>query len=168
MKIRKAKLTDASSLAALSIEVWLATYIKRGINTHFADYALHTFTKENFEHIVSNPAERIFVSDNEEGIDGYVRISDDQDSGVSVCSNTEIVTLYVQSRHHGKGIGKALLTTALENCAQRNILKPWLAVNSENLQAVQFYHANGFEKVGQTHFTIDDQAYLNEIMAINL
>ncbi|WP_425336129.1 GNAT family N-acetyltransferase [Sinorhizobium numidicum] len=33
------------------------------------------------------------------------------------CSTTEISTLYVQPRHHGKGIGKGLLNEGLRKCA---------------------------------------------------
>jgi ribosomal protein S18 acetylase RimI-like enzyme len=40
----------------------------------------------------------------------------------------------------------------------------WLSVNSENSAALEFYRANGFVAIGKTHFLIDDQAYLNEVM----
>ena len=46
MQVRAARAEDASSLAALSIEVWLGTYLKQGISAHFADYVLETLTAE--------------------------------------------------------------------------------------------------------------------------
>ena len=168
MNIRQARPTDASSLAALSIEVWLGTYIRRGVNAFFADYALAEFTAPKMTTILQDKNEHVFVSDNVEGIDGFVRITHASDCQIAGCSDTEITTLYVQPRHQGKQIGKQLLVRALEHCRSHGIRQPWLAVNSENVKAIDFYLANGFENVGQTHFKIQDQSYLNEILAIKL
>ncbi len=46
--LRAASHADASSLTALALEVWLSTYIRHGINAHFADYALAHFTPDQF------------------------------------------------------------------------------------------------------------------------
>jgi ribosomal protein S18 acetylase RimI-like enzyme len=168
MSIRLAKSTDASSLAALSLEVWLGTYIREGINGFFADYALEEFTTQKFEAILQNENECIFVSDNTIGIDGFIRISSGHSADIKGCSDTEITTLYIQPRHQGKSIGKWLLAEGLKYCASLSVTTPWLAVNSENPMAVNFYLANGFKKIGQTRFQIQDQSYLNEVLAIDL
>jgi ribosomal protein S18 acetylase RimI-like enzyme len=168
MSIRLATITDASSLAALSLEVWLGTYIREGINGFFADYALEEFTTQKFEAILQNENERIYVSDNTVGIDGFIRISCGHSADIKGCSDTEITSLYVQPRHQGKHIGKRLLATGLEYCASVSVTTPWLAVNSENPMAINFYRANGFRKIGQTRFQIQDRSYLNEVLAIDL
>lgn len=168
MSIRLAKSTDASSLAALSLEVWLGTYIREGINGFFADYALEEFTTQKFEAILHSKNERIYVSENTVGIDGFIRISSAHSANFKGCSDTEITTLYVQPRHQGKNIGKRLLTEGLKYCASIPVTTPWLAVNSENPMAVNFYLSNGFRKIGQTRFQIQDQSYLNEVLAIDL
>lgn len=41
-------------------------------------------------------------------------------------------------------------------------------MNAENERAGAFYVANGFEKVGETHFRIGDQAYLNNVLQLRL
>ena len=168
MSIRRSRMTDASSLAALSIEVWLGTYIRCGINAFFADYALEEFTSQKMAAILKNGSEHLFISDNVEGIDGFVRITQGSDCKIEGCSDTEITTLYVQMRHQGKQIGKRLLATAIEHCKANGVRQPWLAVNSENVKAIEFYISNGFQNVGRTHFKIQDQSYLNEILAIDL
>ena len=38
--IRRAEERDASSLAAVSIEVWVNTYLRDGVSPVFADYVL--------------------------------------------------------------------------------------------------------------------------------
>jgi ribosomal protein S18 acetylase RimI-like enzyme len=168
MNIRRARTEDAPCLAALSIEVWLGTYIRKGITPMFADYVLAEFTAHRFLTILDDADEQIFVSDNMEGIDGYVRVSHGRASGAEACCDTEIATLYVQPRHQGRKIGKRLLAEALGHCVSLGATRPWLMVNSENSQAIGFYQSQGFALVGQTHFRIEDNAYLNEILAIDL
>jgi len=160
MILRPATRKDASSLAAISIEVWLGTYIREGVNGFFADYALTTFTSEYYTRILANPQEIIIVSQNRIGIDGFIRISQNSTAPVPDLSKTEIATFYVQPRHQGGGLGKALLQSALSH----SNAAPWLATNAQNTPAIGFYQANGFAIVGQTHFKIQDQAYLNQVL----
>jgi ribosomal protein S18 acetylase RimI-like enzyme len=162
--IRRATLEDASSLAAISLEVWLNTYIRDGVNAFFADYALEAFTAGRFRDVLSRETEILWVSENKVGIDGFLRMSLNSTAPVDVASDLEIATLYVQPRHHGRGVGKRLLATGLEFCRDAERPSTWLAVNVENDKAASFYLANGFEKVGETHFRIGDQAYLNDVL----
>ena len=168
MNIRVANINDASSLAALSIEVWLGTYIRNGINAFFADYVLEEYSTQKLTDILLNDNGRVFVSENAEGIDGLVQVSHDKASAAGNCSNTEISKLYVQPRHQGKQIGTKLLEAALEYCVSCGVDTPWLTVNSENTGALSFYEKFGFQNIGQTHFSIQDQNYLNEVLNIDL
>lgn len=163
MTLRTPHKSDASSIAALSIEVWIGTYLKRGISAFFADYVLEEFTSAKAERLISDPNEFILVSENDEGIDGFIRVSSERRAPVTGCSDTEISTFYVQPRHHGKGVGKRLLNAGLRHCRETGSESVWLATNSENTPAIAFYLAQGFEHVGETHFRIKEQAYLNNV-----
>ncbi|MCF6305722.1 MAG: GNAT family N-acetyltransferase [Rhodobacteraceae bacterium] len=132
--------------------------MREGVNGFFADYALTNFTKETFEVILSDKNETISVSQNRVGIDGFIRLTNGSNAPISGCSEFELTTLYVQGQHHGKGIGAALLNTCKG-------LKPWLAVNAENTQAIHFYQKHGFSIIGDTYFDISGQQYLNRVMA---
>jgi len=168
MPLRPATLSDAPSLAALSIEVWLGTYIKDGVTPFFASYALDAFTAERFMKVLQDPDEHILVSERGQGIDGFVRITQNKPAPVPGCSDIEISTLYVQPRHHGHGTGLALLDAGLRICATLGATSPWLTTNSENAPALGFYRAQGFETIGHTHFEIEDQAYLNDVLTRKL
>ncbi|SFK05891.1 GNAT family N-acetyltransferase [Celeribacter neptunius] len=165
MSLRRATRSDASSIAAISIEVWIGTYLRRGVNRFFADFALNEFTPAKIEKQISDPRQFILVSENEEGIDGFIRVSSDSTAPVAGCSDTEIATFYVQPRHHGKGIGKRLLEAVFQQCRDRAETSVWLTTNAENAPAIAFYLSRGFEQVGETHFRIDDQKYLNKVYA---
>ncbi|WP_320198318.1 GNAT family N-acetyltransferase [Agrobacterium sp. rho-13.3] len=164
MHFRHALIRDASSLAAISMEVWIGTYLRNGVNKFFADYALSEFTTAKFEAIIANDRENIIVSENDDGIDGFVRIAFDSPAPIPGCSATEIKTLYLQPRHHGRGIGKGLLNEGVNRCADRKADAVWLTVNAQNASAIRFYAAQKFETIGRTHFRIGDQTYPNEVM----
>ncbi|WP_424979730.1 N-acetyltransferase family protein [Leisingera sp. S232] len=162
--VRPAKPDDGSSLAALSIEVWLGTYLHQGVSGFFADYVLEHYTPEHFAAALKNPAERLLVSQNQDGIDGYIRISHNRPSPAGRGSNTEISTLYVQPRHHSTGTGRSLLDAGLQTCRSCGWDAPWLATNSGNSGAIGFYLRNGFEQVGLTQFRIGDAEYPNDVL----
>lgn len=165
MSFRIAHPSDAPILAAISMEVWLGTYIRRGVNAFFAEYALQEFTSDKFLALLQDCNEHVIVSENEEGLDGFIRISSGKVAPVSGCSTMEISTLYVQPRHHGKGIGRLLLKRGLDYARDANTPSVWLMSNSENVSAIAFYLRHGFEKVGSTHFRIQDQGYLNDVLS---
>ena len=59
--IRKAEERDASSLAAVSIEVWVNTYLRDGVSPVFADYVLAEFTAQKFRNAICDPDLAIWV-----------------------------------------------------------------------------------------------------------
>jgi diamine N-acetyltransferase len=61
--IRKAEEQDASSLAAVGIEVWLNMYLREGVSSFFVDYVLSEFTAQKFRNAIANPDLAIWVSE---------------------------------------------------------------------------------------------------------
>lgn len=165
--IRPASSNDCSSLAALSIEVWISTYLREGVSGQFADYVLAHYTPEHFAAALRDPDEALLVSTNTMGIDGYIRLSQNRPGPADGTSRTEISTLYVQPRHHGSGTGKRLLEAGLKLCRQKGWDAPWLTTNSQNDPAIRFYLRNGFDLVGVTHFQIGADRYPNDIYQYN-
>lgn len=163
MALRAATETDASSIAAISIEVWVGTYLKKGVNPAFADYALREFTVSKTNRLIADPGHFIVVSENDDGIDGFIRVSSGSRSPAGECSDMEISTFYVQPRHRGKGIGKRLLEAAIQHGRDADAASVWLTTNAENDPAIAFYLSQGFEHVGETEFRIDGKGYPNNV-----
>lgn len=168
MTIRTAIPSDATSLAALSIEVWLGTYQRDGIGAFFADYALSEFTAQRTRARITDPNEFLAVSEARSGLIGYVGVATDRMPPLPGMAGPEITTLYVQPRHHGKGIGKALLETALQHCKTLGSESVWLTTNSENTPAIEFYLSQGFAHIGTADFRIQDLAYPNHVLTFDL
>lgn len=168
MTLRRSQISDASSIAAISIEVWIGTYLKKGVSAFFADYALSEFTTVKTQALISDPTQFIMVSENEDGIDGFIRVSSGCKAPVEGCSEMEISTLYVQPRHHGKGIGKRLFNAAREHARDERSESVWLTTNADNTLAIAFYLSQGFKKAGETHFYIQEEGYLNNVYSYRL
>lgn len=166
--IRPATTDDAPSLAALSMEVWLGTYLRDGIDAFFAEYALAQFTAGRFEDALRSDDTLILVSQVSEGIDGYVRLAFGSTADCPGCSDTEIATLYVRPHRQGRSVGSHLVSAVLDACKVLGSERPWLAVNSENLRALSFYATHGFIPVGRTRFRIRDRSYANDVLSIDL
>jgi ribosomal protein S18 acetylase RimI-like enzyme len=67
----------------------------------------------------------------------------------------ELKRLYVDTSHHGRGIGKQLLALGLGYLSERYGDAPqWIGVWSENIKAQALYRANGFEKAGEYGFVV--------------
>ena len=168
MTLRDAVEDDAAGLAALSIEVWVGTYLRRGVGRVFADYVLSAYTTETMRAFIKDPKQIIVVSQSDEGPDGYIRITPGVTGPLPKCRGAEIATLYVQPRHHGRGIGRSLLIEAFARCRAQGIEAVWLTTNSENTPAIGFYGTLGFRNVGKTDFVIDGKGYANDVFCLEL
>lgn len=162
--LRPAAAEDCPSLATLSIEVWLTTYLREGISRAFADYVLEHYTPDRFAEALSSAGECLLVSQNGGGIDGYIRLAHNRPSPAGGASRTEISTLYVRPCAQGTHIGASLLRAGLKAGASRDWDAPWLAANSENQRAIAFYLRHGFERSGLTWFQLQDGRYPNDVL----
>jgi ribosomal-protein-alanine N-acetyltransferase len=61
----------------------------------------------------------------------------------------EILNAAVDPAHRRKGIGSALLTTAISSAQAQNAKTIYLEVRESNSAAVSFYQRHGFEKTAQ-------------------
>ncbi|WP_410010488.1 GNAT family N-acetyltransferase [Phyllobacterium sp. A18/5-2] len=102
----------------------------------------------------------MWVSENSVGIDGFIRIARDAEPPLHGCSDLEIATLHVRPRHQGSGTGRVLLTTGLEFCAWTGRPMSGSASMPKTRVPQNFYVENGFTKIGETQFQIEDD--LNE------
>lgn len=166
--IRKAQERDVSGLAAVSIEVWLNTYLRDGVSPLFADYVLTEFTARKFRDAIDDSNIAIWVSENGTGIDGFVTVCSKATPPLADCSPLEITTLYVQPRHQAGGRGGALLRHALDHCRRMGGENVWLKVEANNRRAIDFYLRHGFTGIGSTDFVIADQAHENYVMRADL
>jgi ribosomal protein S18 acetylase RimI-like enzyme len=69
----------------------------------------------------------------------------------------EIERIYVLRSQQGKGLGRKLMTIAVDHLVERYGNTPqWLGVWSQNLRAQALYRSYGFDKVGEYQFAVGD------------
>ncbi len=80
----------------------------------------------------------------------------------------ELKRIYVRASQQGKGLGKTLMTLALDHLATAYGAAPqWIGVWSENHKAQALYASYGFQKIGEYQFkvgkTLDDEFILRRL-----
>jgi ribosomal protein S18 acetylase RimI-like enzyme len=158
--IRHANKGDSKLLAALSIQVWLNTYARDGINLPIANYVLNTFTEGFFKEQLSNKNHPTYLFFDGENLLGFIALQLDS-VYQSAVNGYEIDTLYIQDRHQGKGIARLLISHARQRHGQTHWLKTW----EHNIEAQRFYQYIGFKHIGTSYFELDGEKHDNHVFA---
>lgn len=104
--------------------------------------ATHDFLSEDdiqfFRPLILNeylPMVKLFCTKNPQGvINGFIGLSDNK-----------VEMLFIEPDYRGQGLGKALLSYAVEHCQATEV-----DVNEQNPQAVDFYLKFGFKVIGRS------------------
>ncbi len=98
------------------------------------------------KHLEKVGPERIWVSLFNEEIAGLVSLVPDMDN-----QQAEVEPLVVSAKHRGKGIGKRLLTFAVEEAKKWGVLCLGVKPVARNEKAVSFFYESGFKTLGHVH-----------------
>lgn len=158
MNIREMNNTDFEKLTVLSIQIWLHTYAKRGVNNSISKFVMNHFTPKHFEDIYHSENQKLFVFTDSEHLIGFIAIDLN-----SICEagnfGYEVKTLYVQEYFQGKGIGTKLLGHVSDIYGNKYWLTTWVY----NSKAIAFYKHLGFTEVGLTYFILEGEKHKNLI-----
>jgi ribosomal protein S18 acetylase RimI-like enzyme len=80
----------------------------------------------------------------------------------------DIKRIYVLSRWHGSGIGKALMEKAVEYARSDHQERLIVGVYVGNARAQAFYEGWGFEKIGERTFSVGPKQYEDYVYALTL
>ena len=155
--VREATKGDCVKLAALYIKVWLDTYAREGIKAEYAEYVLSTFTATYFLEILDKINYRVFVSEEQEVIQGYVMVN--LESHYQTSSNGfEVEKLYVDNTFKGKGLGRKLLNEVESQLGNKYWLYTWV----EN-ESIGFYEYLGLRRIGLLTFEFAGASIENNV-----
>jgi ribosomal protein S18 acetylase RimI-like enzyme len=155
--IRPATPADALCIAVLGIQVFLDTYATRGIWPSLAREALGDFSVEAIGFQLEQPDCFFLVAGQGDRLVGFAQLS--QPAHEKPEGAFYISRLYVQERFTGKGIGKALLSRSEALAREKGAAFISLAAWAENARAREFYERQGYDDVGPSTFTFEDQSY---------
>ncbi|AUH52876.1 GNAT family N-acetyltransferase [Chromobacterium sp. ATCC 53434] len=164
-EIRAARPEDASSLAALSIQVWLSAYAVDGVRQALADYVFDAFTPAKLAALIADPARRLLVIELNGHLLGYTQLKLDSPCDGFDGPALEMERLYLSESHTGRGLGRRL-TMAARQWASSLAGQPrlWLTVWHRNARAIAFYRRMGMAVHGEWHFELEGARHLNYVM----
>lgn len=108
---------------------------------HFLSEADFDFYKSNLSKYFSSV--ELFIAKNNGIIEGFIGVS-----------NSEIELLFIREELRGKGVGKRLLSYAVDVLKKKKV-----SVNEQNEQAVLFYKHLGFKAVGRSEYDAEGKHY---------
>jgi ribosomal protein S18 acetylase RimI-like enzyme len=78
--------------------------------------------------------------------------------------DAEVKRIYLLSRFHGAGLGRALMAAVEQGARERGVRRLLLGVYGGNRRAIGFYRAAGFTAVGERRFTVGARTYDDLVM----
>jgi ribosomal protein S18 acetylase RimI-like enzyme len=131
--IRDAKLSDASSLAALMCELGYET--------------TNTEMRQRLKPILRDARFRTFVAEIDNTVYGVIGTLT-QPSHEHNDPSGKIIALVVSKKQRHGGIGRALITAAEKDFANRKVTRVSLTTRFSREEAHRFYEAHGYARTG--------------------
>lgn len=151
--IKKLTIEDVVQLREVSIETYFDTFKEvntlENLNKYFDEaYNIVQLTSE-----INDPnSEFYFVRVNKQ-VAGYLKVNiNDAQSEPRGKDAFEVERIYIRSVFHRQGLGRKLLTLAMELAKRKEKSIIWLGVWENNFKAQKFYESFGFQHVGEHKF----------------
>lgn len=153
MKLRRASAEDAGKLALLGGASLLETFA----NDHPGDALVHHAQTQHsagfYETLLDEPDYVAWIVEEALGAPvGYAVLGPAALPGSDPDTDIELKRIYMLSKWHGTGFGRALFDEVEAEARARGATRLLLSVYTENHKAQRFYAARGFEVIGRTTF----------------
>lgn len=158
--IRTPEPGDAHALAALKLETFRESFVEGGFAIPYPPDDLAIFEAANYSRVkilaeIADPERATWIAESEAQLLGYAQVGPCKlPHPAARAEHGELYQLYVRGQAQGLGLGKRLLTIALDHLGSTRPGPVWLGVWSGNEKAQAVYRANGFRKVGEYRFPV--------------
>lgn len=167
--IRKCTLEDLSELQAISIETFTETFKEQNSPEHLQAYLQKAYNRDKLKQELAIPSSYFFFIYSEQEVAGYLKLNTDAAQSEPMGNGSlEVERIYVRKAFQKFGIGKQLLTKAIELATELNKMTIWLGVWEENDNAIEFYRRKGFVQTGAHSFYMGDEEQVDLIMVKTL
>ena len=169
INIKKCTLEDSRELREISHETFNETFKHQNSPENMNAYLEKAFTIKQVEKELSNPSSQFFFVYFNNEVAGYLKVNTDDAQSEEMCDESlEIERIYIRNKFQKHGLGKSLLTKAMEIAMERKKNKIWLGVWEENENAIAFYKKKGFVQTGAHSFYMGDDEQVDLIMTKTL
>lgn len=165
IELRRAQIADVGILTELSRRTFFETFAAYNTPENMKFYADATFGKDLQLREIQDPnriVELAFVDGEPAGF-FQLRIGSTPTSVIGQ-NPIELLRLYVESKWHGRGIGRILMEKAFQKSLEAGHRTMWLGVWESNQRAKAFYRKLGFEVRGNQDFKLGQDLQRDLIM----
>ncbi|WP_095079259.1 N-acetyltransferase [Pseudomonas sp. Irchel s3h17] len=160
---------DALCISGLATQVFLDTYATDGMRADLAEEALTVYAPTQFDTRLKHPDTRFILVERDVHLLGFAEIVAHAEGPMPhLSAGAELVRLYVQRHCHRQGLGRTLLEKSEALMREADLPCLWLKAWAGNLRARDFYHAQGYEDIGGTHYEFGGNAYENRVFSKQL
>lgn len=152
--LRTATTTDAALIADISRQTFYDTFVADNKPEDMEKFLAEQFTREALMMEVGLAENHFVLALDGEQVAGYLKLRTGRKQEGIDGSSLEIARIYVTKPYIGKGVGKVLMQSGLDEAARRGLSTVWLGVWEHNHHAINFYKAWGFEKFGVCDFIL--------------
>jgi ribosomal protein S18 acetylase RimI-like enzyme len=146
---RRWKESDLPAIQQLLLNTWMETYSSFIPKTDLKFYHNATYNLGALKEMFLDPAINGFVAELDRTVVGFARTK------LAVEENRFYVSsIYIESDHQGKGIGRALLVTAAKEAHKLKLDKIWIGVMEKNVDALTWYRKYGYQIVEEAPFAM--------------
>lgn len=161
---KKPKLEDAIRISVLLKTVYIEVYGTEGITFEFANFIEKRFSKTYIEKTIKENPDQLLIAYFKNNPIGAAEIFHKSKCPIRKVSTPELSKLYVLKRFHGKGIGFGLMTEVEKNLQAKGYQELNLEVYIGNKRAISFYERQGYQKIGNVDFPMEENTYKNWVM----
>ena len=140
-------------------EALLQQYYKESLNIEKLSSQLQNTNSEfYFLYATSNTSESISESEaknTDAKLAGFLKLNvDDAQTDIFDAKALEVEKIYILKDFLSQGLGKKLISFAIERAIEQNKKYLWLGVWEHNFPALNFYYKMGFEQFGEHDFNM--------------
>ena len=163
--IRRGKPTDARLLAELGARTFSETFARDNSAEDMTAYLGSAFNPAQQRTELSEPNSLFLIAEFDGVAVGYAMLrSGNVLENVSGENPIELVRLYVEQAHLGRGVGAALMQACIDEARKRGHQTLWLGVWEHNQRAQAFYRKWNFHAIGTHIFQLGEDPQTDILM----
>lgn len=153
INIRACQIEQLNLLHEVSVETYRDTFQDSNSKALIQQYLDDALTHEKLAQQLQTDGSYFYFIYLEEQVAGFLKVNIDAAQSDSVVkSSLEIERFYIRKHCLRNGLGNQLMQFACELAKHLDKSAVWLGVWENNLPALAFYNAHGFQKIGEHPF----------------
>ena len=140
---------DMTGINNLLLETWLDAYSSFIPESDLISYHQATYNVEALVTMYKTPGISGFVAESDRSLVGCIRTRIAQDE-----NRFYVPSLYILPHHQGKGIGRSLMTLAVDEAVAHGYDRIWIGIMEKNKEGLDWYMKFGYQIIEEAPFTM--------------